>query len=178
MQKQYSQYKRCNQCGYEDIRTISKLIAAFDASREWRDECPKCHSLAVKSSGCELPEIDEEIMLAWSEDNNLSFSQQDEDLMLAEYDYLNILLKYIDNENTLKNKKATLLSTLCVLVYDNTPKEDGDDSDTMSHIAEEVLIELKRRIDIFSSIDTIFISNYLKEIVYPQLGLPLTIEQE
>jgi len=166
------QFKVCNSCGFEDTRDNSKLAAAFESTREWKDACPKCGSTEIKRAGWAQPELDEEQLLIWGKDESLSFSPQDEDILLAENENMNLLFKHVDNQSLLISKRSTILAALCVLLYDNTPDEESD-ADIDIKLGNSVLLGLKERIELFKILNTIYISDYIKKLVYPRLGLPL-----
>ncbi len=173
MSNLYSQYKICGSCGYEDQREVSAEIAAFEERRKWNEACPKCGSLKVTASGEAIPEPTKELMEIWSKDDSLSFYEQDEDICLAEEDNLELLLEFLDSNKTLPSKRSILLSTLCILVHDNVPEEE-DDPDIKIELANKVAGELKKRMDLFVELDTSLIMDYIKELAYPRIGVPIT----
>lgn len=172
MSNKYSQSKICNKCGHEDSRENSKCVAAFESTRMWESPCPICQSIEIENAGWELPDLDEEIMLLWCDDESLYLSDQDEDILMAEEMNIDLLFNFLDNDNIKPSKRAVILSALCVLVFDNTSDEE-EDLDINPEIAIKVIHGLKGRISIFASMDTDYIMDYIKEVVYPQLGLSL-----
>ncbi|TQV65557.1 hypothetical protein FKG94_28605 [Exilibacterium tricleocarpae] len=173
MSNLYSQYKVCSLCGHEDQRGISAEIAAFEERRKWTEACSKCGNQEVSSSGVALPELTKELMEIWSRDDSLSFYEQDEDICLAEANNIELLLEFLDSNNTLASKRSMLLATLCVLIHDNVPDDEQDDSDINIEVANRVAGELKKRIELFVELDTSLIMDYIKELAYPQIGVPL-----
>ena len=171
MSNLYSQYKVCSSCSHEDNREIPAEIAAFEELRKWVVACPKCGSLETTISGVTIPAPTREIMAVWASDNSLSFYEQDEDICLAEEDNIEIILEFLDSNTTLPTKKSILLATLCVLIHDNVPEDD--DSEVDIDIANRVTRELKKRIKLFDELDTDLIMDYVKELAYPQIGVPL-----
>ncbi|WP_179957859.1 hypothetical protein, partial [Exilibacterium tricleocarpae] len=86
---------------------------------------------------------------------------------------IELLLEFLDSNNTLASKRSMLLATLCVLIHDNVPDDEQDDSDINIEVANRVAGELKKRIELFVELDTSLIMDYIKELAYPQIGVPL-----
>jgi hypothetical protein len=170
----YNQFKMCDECGYEDQREIPAEIAAFAKRREWTSACPKCGSEEIASGGVEIPAPTRELMEVWAKDTSLLFYEQDEDLCLADEANIALLLEFLDSNTTLPSKRSKLLSTLCILIYDNAPEKPEDAPYNNSEIANSVTAELKQRIRLFAELDTRLIMDYIKKRVYPRIGIPLT----
>ena len=166
------QFKVCKQCGYEDTRENTKLVAAFESTRVWKNACPKCGSLESERAGCAIPALDNEILEIWGKDDSLYFSDQDEHLLLAEEENIDLLLKFIDDKSLPESKRSTLLEALCVLVFDHT-LNDENDHDIKPEIGNKVVDELINRIELFENLTTNDISEYIQEVVFPRLGLPV-----
>lgn len=173
MSNLYNQYKVCGSCGHEDQREISTEIAAFEERRKWTAACPKCGSRETVNSGVTLPELTRELMEIWAKDESLSFYEQDEDVCLAEEDNIEFMLEFLDSNKTLPSKRSMLLAALCVLIHDNVPEDEGDDPDINIEVANRVAGELKKRIELFVELDTSLIMDYIKELAYPKIGVPL-----
>ncbi|WP_179957860.1 hypothetical protein, partial [Exilibacterium tricleocarpae] len=92
---------------------------------------------------------------------------------LAEANNIELLLEFLDSNNTLASKRSMLLATLCVLIHDNVPDGEQNDSDINIEVANRVSGELKKRIELFVELDTSLIMDYIKELAYPQIGVPL-----
>lgn len=169
----YSQYKTCSSCEHEDQRKIPAEIAAFEELRVWNDACPKCGGKETINSGVALPDPTRELMNIWANSESLSFYDQDEDICLAEEGNIELLLEFLDSSATLPSKRSILLATLCVLIHDNVPEDEEYDPDINTAIAHRVGEELKNRIGLFVELDTSLIMGYVKEIAFPQIGVPL-----
>ncbi|WP_130733904.1 hypothetical protein [Flavobacterium sp. J27] len=96
---------------------------------------------------------------------------------MAELKHLKLLLSGIDNSDFLLSKRATLLETLCVLLYDYSfPMEE---TITKEEENEREIIALKIRPELLKRKEKIkklgieygFIDDYIKEVVFPQLDL-------
>lgn len=170
MNKTYTQSKVCRKCGHEDTRENTKCVAAFESTRVWRSPCPICQSTEVNGASDEFPPLDEDIMALWCNDESLFLLDQDEDIVMADAQNIDLLFKFLDNDNLLPSKQETILSALCVLVYDNTP-DDEEDLDIDAEIAKKVIDGLKQRIALFADMNEHYPMDYIREVVYPQLGL-------
>ncbi|WP_041324065.1 hypothetical protein [Saccharophagus degradans] len=173
MSEKYWQYRTCKNCGFEEQRENEKLVAAFESTRKWESMCPNCGVKNVERAGWAIPDLDSELLRVWGKDESLQFDQQDEDILLAEEDNIELLLNGVDSKELLHSKRSTLLAALCVLVYDHTPEGDEEDPDVKPEISAKVTAELKDRMHLFNELDTVYISEYIKEVVYPRLGIPL-----
>ncbi len=111
----------CKNCKHESIFELSKTEAAFDLveNKLWNLPCEKCSSTEKSSLGTNKPTIDEELMEQWATQEELQFLDQDEDLYIAVVDNIDMIIHFLDAENTLPAKKIVLLDALCVLLYDN-----------------------------------------------------------
>lgn len=90
---------------------------------------------------------------------------QDEELLLAEEQYLDMILQVLDTVPISEHKRDLLMDALCVIVYDNTTE---DDSQTKDKLKEKVIQELNKRQDKLKLADN-WIADYIKKVVYPQL---------
>jgi len=174
MAEKYWQYRTCKSCGYEEQRENEKLITAFESTRKWDSTCPNCGEKNVERSGWALPDLDGELLSVWGKDESLRLDQQDEDILLAEEANIDLLLHGVSSKELLPSKRSTLLAALCVLIYDHTPEDEEDNSHMNPDISSRVVAELKTRIHLFHELDTEYISEYIKEVAYPRLGIPLT----
>ena len=69
------------------------------------------------------------------------------------------------------SKKAVILSSICVLVYDNLPENENEDRDEKAlNKAVEIL---KRNIEVLNEINEDYICDYIKEKVYPRINRKL-----
>lgn len=169
----YWQYRTCKSCGFEEQRQNDKFVAAFESTRKWDTDCPNCGEKDVDRAGWAIPGLDDELLHLWGQDESLSFSDQDEDILLANEDNIELLLEGIESSNLLLSKRSILLAALCVLIYDHTPIDEEDDPEMKLELSAKLISELKSRIHLFHELDTVYISDYIKEVVYPRLGLSL-----
>lgn len=116
----------CKNCKHESIFELSKTEVAFDLleNKLWNLPCEKCSSTEKSSLGTNKPTIDEELMEQWATQEDLKFLDQDEDLYIAEVDNIDLIIYFLERENTLPSKKNVLLDALCVLLYDNVGDEE------------------------------------------------------
>gem|GEM_PF-5323657 len=120
MEVMYRLWWDCADCDAENELQLSKFEAAFlesaNAATELR--CKKCGSLNHESRTSELPEIDEEILDAWSSNNELCFSSEDEDMFMDGLQF-SMLTRYYRSEKTTKLKRKALLAAIMIKVYDD-----------------------------------------------------------
>jgi hypothetical protein len=119
--EQYEQSRTCDNCSYEETRLLDKLSAAFEQTRAWGEPCPKCGSRDFSES-CSTPALSRSILQVWASNDELHFSQQDEDLVIASRDNLELILEFLDSPSTNISKRRVLASVLYVLWYDSYPK--------------------------------------------------------
>ncbi|ATA90109.1 hypothetical protein CGC58_10480 [Capnocytophaga stomatis] len=150
----YTVTKTC-QCGNKDSFPLTKIEAAFelfDDKRLWKETpCSKCGSTKTVSVSHSFPKIDQELFTIWSENPDYYFIEQDEDLMLAEMDNLDLLLDAFDNPSFPTEKKYVVVSALCVLLYDNRKLPDGkyskEEKQEILENQSRILFELQKRKD-------------------------------
>lgn len=174
--------RTCKNCQNIDELEITEREAAFEEIRSqkelnWNTPCKKCNSTSCTSLS--YPFVNyykKEIFEEWKYNEKLHFYCQDEDIILADIDNLDNILEGIDNEKTLFCKKSILLETLCVLLYDNTFYSDEFNMDEEAdrklnaEILRPELIKRKDKIEKLG-IDLGYISDYIKEVVFPQIGI-------
>jgi hypothetical protein len=92
--------------------------------------------------------------------------EQDEDLLIAEEKYIEIILDLIDNCKILNEKKIVLIQALCTIVYDNLKNKANKGKFERQLLIDKVVYELKKRreqvLDVRASI-----FGYIKDIVLP-----------
>jgi predicted nucleic-acid-binding Zn-ribbon protein len=167
----YEQTKTCSKCGFTERRQIDKYIAAFESTREWTSPCTQCKSTSFKSSSGTIPLPDTDLLKIWSESNDLMFLDQDEDILLAEADNFNLLSRFVQDVSFKPSKREILLSAICVLLYDNTPEVSSETEECDLAIAEKVRKFLISNKSLFDELDTNYIDDYIKKVVYPQIGI-------
>ena len=111
-----------------------------------------------------MPNLDQEIMEAWIADENLNLMDQDEDIILASKENLELLKAYVVRDDALSDKRQMLLSGLCVLVYESDETEDAQ-------TLEDAIKFLKNNRYLFEEIGDGAIFGYIKKVVYPKIGL-------
>ena len=148
---EYKLTRTCQSCQHIEELYIEKRAAAFDLIKigdSIGHTCSNCKKTAFSYSR-EMPEIDEELLIEWASNNNLFLLEQDEDLILADVHYLDFIFNVIDMPQTLDNKRATLFSALCTIVYDEV---DENISGTNSPTVKEILQFLSQRKEILLSL--------------------------
>lgn len=171
----YEQKRRCKDCGNEDIRLLTKREAAFEQTRnvwQFRNEgCSKCNSKQCQSISSPALDLDEQILDEWCCSEHLDFSQQDESIILADIDNLQLIVKAIDKNHFTNGKKEVLLESLCILLYDNIYKSEeftNIEEFERKNLASKILPELKRRKELILDLDN-YLLDYVKEVVFPLL---------
>ncbi|RUT00784.1 hypothetical protein DSM106972_071930 [Dulcicalothrix desertica PCC 7102] len=119
--EQYEQSRTCDSCGYEEKRLLDELSAAFEQTRAWGEPCPQCGSTEFSESAS-MPGLSRSVLSIWATNDGLSFSQQDEDLVIASRDNLELILEFLDSPSTHIWKRRVLASALHVLWYNAYPK--------------------------------------------------------
>lgn len=144
----------------------SKRQAAFELfdEGELMSDCGKCGKSTFESA-FEIPELDELLFNEWATDPELHLMPQDEELLIADEKYLDLILNALDNLELDKHKRDLLMDALCVIVYDNSHEENESPN---IELREIVLGELRKRRDKLELADD-WIMDYIKELVYPQL---------
>jgi hypothetical protein len=173
---EYKLTRTCKGCKNVDLTILTKIEAAFelyDSNVIWKTPCSKCGSENCESIGCNTPTLDKELLDIWGNDSELFLMEQDQELLLAEYDYFPMLLKAIDESKYLKTKINVLIEAICILLYDNivAPEEySKKENKEREIIAKKVRPELiKRRNRIMEAGYSVM--DYIQEIVYPQIGI-------
>lgn len=123
----YTYRKVCLSCHYEGKKEFDKYRAAFS----WKEKkeflnkpCTRCgHELFSGSD--DIPKIDQDLMDEWLSDEGKFFSEQDEDLLIGDVFYLELILKNIDRDDVLLSKKLILFNSLLVIANDLIDDEGG-----------------------------------------------------
>ncbi len=150
--EQYILTRICK-CGYKEEFPLNRLEAAFGfpENKFWKMICPQCGKSQTDSVSYNTPKIDSDLFKIWSENENYQFSEQDEDILLAEMDYLELLLSAFDDKNFPIEKKVIVINALCVLLFDNIKlkgeKYTEDEKHRMEVNRNIVLPELQKRRD-------------------------------
>lgn len=167
--KKYNIKRECSNCGQITEIEVSKRESAFDLydiNKSLGLVCNKC-KLTNFITYFDKPELDFELLKEWAKDPDLSLMEQDEDLIIAEAKYLEIILNVLDNEEILLQKNNILIEALCVIIYDNSVEgNEKPDNDLKKRVIEE----LNKRQDKLKLAEG-WIMDYIKVVVYPQLQI-------
>ena len=160
----FEQSRTCSDCESEETRKLEKLEAAFVQHTNWDEPCGGCGGTQFSTMSLPMPNLDQEIMEAWIADEDLNLMDQDEDIILASKENLELLKAYVVRDDALSDKRQMLLSGLCVLVYESDETEDAQ-------TLEDAIKFLKNNRHLFEEIGDGAIFGYIKKVVYPQIGL-------
>jgi len=111
--------------------------------------------------------LDYELLKEWAINPDLYLMEQDEELLLADGKYLDLILNILDTVSIPKHKTDLLMDALCIIIYDNSI-DDNDNQDI--DLKKKVIVELNKRLDKLKLADE-WIMDYIKDVVYPQLQL-------
>jgi predicted nucleic-acid-binding Zn-ribbon protein len=146
--QKYEQTRSCAKCGYEETRFLDELTAAFEETRAWSEPCSKCGSTDFSGGSNALPPLSSKQLEIWAINDELHFSQQDEDLILATPSNLELLLEFLDSPSTHIWQRRTLASALYILWYDAYP-QTGKSYLQNAEFAEKVALEINKRTSLF-----------------------------
>lgn len=166
--------KVCKNCGHEDSFPVSKKEAAFELYNYSKNPCSVCASKHWASMTHPKPDVDQELLDMWGNDAGLFFCIQDEEFILSEGRYHKLLLNAIDHSTYLKSKIDILLYSLCCLVYDNTVGEEeytDMENQKRKKIRNYMCAELRKRKERLADAED-HMWDYVKEVVFPLVGLP------
>ena len=174
----YELKRACKNCDNIDLIKVTKIEAAFelyDASKIYSTKCSNCDSNSLKYLEHAHPKLDQEILDLWGRNENYRVSPQDEEIILAEIENLNLITKAIDENNYLESKQTVLIQTLCVLLYDYTvePNENYNlTADERNKIIGQIRPELIKRKKKIKELEN-WVMGYVKLVVFPQLNLKI-----
>jgi hypothetical protein len=166
--------RTCESCGNPDNIYLTKKQKAFelyDFRKIWNSKCTVCQSTQCLSIGGYPIDLDKELLLEWSLDSNLHLMPQDEELLLAEEKYIDLMLDLIDNHKILHLKRCKLIESLCVIVYDNIVDRDSDIELVTKNerLIDRVCGELRKRKNLVLEADYLIL-DYMKKVVFPKIG--------
>ncbi len=109
------------------------------------------------------------------DDDYYYVSDQDQDIIFADEKFLDDILMILDNCKLDEARLTTLISALCIIIYDNTYIEEDNEEDEGYYnieLKERVIVELNKRIGLLKKVNNVgIIMPYIKDVVYPQLRI-------
>jgi hypothetical protein len=161
----YRQTRHCSNCGFKEERKISSLEAAFEHSRVWNTPCPKCGSTRSHGGTTEVPALSAEQLATWAGNKDIVFFSQDENILLARPESLELLLQCLDDPRTLRSKRKVLLAALFVIIYDRLAPERKDPL-----VVGRVVAALRERRGMIAELGTRHIAGHTLKRVRPAIG--------
>ncbi len=161
--------RTCLACGQEGAIRVSRREAAFglvDIHQILGKQCPNCGANTF-STVQTLVNLDETLLKEWATNEDLHLTPQDEELLLADELYLNLILLALDHFSVVDQKRNILLEALCIIVYDNSLKDNSHKDEALKQRVIKALNERKAQLKLADD----WIMDYIKEVVYPQLTL-------
>ncbi|PVD49338.1 hypothetical protein DC498_25565 [Terrimonas sp.] len=165
--KTYKIERTCTVCHHVEKLFVTKREAAFelfDIDKTLGQKCSNCSSTTF-TTAYERPNLDLDLLKEWAINSDLYLMPQDEELLLADEQYLDMILQVLDNITIPDHKRDLLMDALCVIVYDNTNEDNSQRDDQLK---KRVIGELNKRQDKLRLADD-WIMDYIKDVVYPQL---------
>jgi hypothetical protein len=163
----YKIERTCSLCGHSEELIVTKREAAFelfDINKALGQTCKKCSSTSF-TTAYQRPDIDFDLLKEWATNSDFYLMPQDEELLLADEQYVSMILQVLDTISIPEHKRDLLMDALCVIVYDNT---NNDNSHRDEQLKKKVIEELNKRQDKLKLADN-WIMDYIKDVVYPQL---------
>ena len=117
------------------------------------------------------PALSEELLEVWAYDEGLTFSSQDEDLLLGCASAFPLLTKFVQRCNVSKHKRGVLLSALCIIVFDDAEDNGEHKVGHSRDIGESAIHFLTHHRELFNEIGDECTYDYVKEVVYPLIGM-------
>ena len=160
-------YIRTCECGNIREIKVSKKEAAFRLKdREiFNLKCEKCGKIRLKLLSREHPDLDKELLLEWVAHEDYAFMSQDEELILADVDNIDLILDVLDNYKILSFKRNILIQALCVIIYDNS-RSQTKNLEIVNRVATELY---KRKQDVLAAQEGI--TDSIKAVVFPIIGI-------
>lgn len=163
----YKVERTCTVCGHTEQLIVTKREAAFelfDVDKALGQGCKNCSSTTFTTS-YQRPDLDLDLLKEWATNSDLCLMPQDEELLLADEQHVDMILEVLDTISIPNHKRNLLMDALCVIVYDNTNK---DNSQRDEQLKRRVIKELNKRQDKLKLADS-WIMDDIKDVVYPQL---------
>jgi hypothetical protein len=161
----------CGNCGNSDVFDFTKREIAFNLysmKKIFDTPCTQCASTENAHLHIKAFTLDNTLLLEWAGNEELHLSHDDE-LFLGDKEYLEQILDLVDHHEILPIKRHIIFEALCVMIYDQLINDEKPDL----ALAEHVKAELLKRRDQFLEADRL-IMPYIKEVVYPFLGMEFT----
>ncbi|HRO98974.1 MAG TPA: hypothetical protein PLN54_06015 [Flavobacteriales bacterium] len=95
---------------------------------------------------------------------------QDEELVLANEEYLETMLNILDNELGLPHKRGVIIEAMCVMAYDNLNTINNTPSPEQAGRANRVLQELTKRKSLVLTHKNL-VMDYVQKEVFPRLDI-------
>lgn len=161
-------------------RELSDREAAFVELSRWREfwdlACSACGSKKCASVGMPALTLTASLLDEWGQDPALSVNEQDEEIILADPQYLPLILRGMESPSYLDSKKRVLLEALCVMLYDAINEDDEyteEENKSRRAVAEKVRPELLKRTYLLLRPEQ-WIGSYVREVIFPYLGIQKT----
>ncbi len=110
--------------------------------------------------------------MEWASDASLYLMSQDEEILLANEEYLGTMLDILDNELGLPHKRGIIIEAMCVMVYDNMNTINNTPSPDRAQRAERVLEELAKRKSLVLTYKNM-VMGYVQQVVFPRLDIAI-----
>jgi hypothetical protein len=156
--------RQCKKCKHRQRYDYPKREVAFGLHDDDIFICSKCNCDSSDYGETHCNKLDDDIMSEWIINPDVYLLEQDEELYLADMNYLDLLLKYLDDNQILPAKKVILLEALCVIMYDAV--KNNTDKEHINRLRDELIKRKQLLLDLKESIMT-----YLTDVVYPFLEL-------
>lgn len=172
--QQYEISRNCAICGQRDVVFVTKIEAAFDLKHAeiQNQACSRCG--ATKSNGMsrEIPPLDKELLDIWAQHDDYYFLEQDEDLLLADNENLDLILEAIDQNVYSKGHMALLVDILLLIIYQNITPDGalGKAAKMQREFYEQALVKAIKRKEVIQQFNH-SPENYVAAAVYPRLGI-------
>lgn len=164
------QYRKACKCGNVDYITATKAEVAFDLKMEEvaKIACSKCGSKKIYNIDAPKPQIDEELLRIWIRNEDYLFTEQDEELILAQYpENIPLYASYLDSEHVSDYKKGMLIEVLLVMLYERVLNKEEIPTD---EVTSKLIHILKQRVDVVSRYG-LYGWDYIQKVCYPIIGL-------
>ena len=174
--KDYKVERVCRNCDYTDVFPLSKEEAAFglyNARQIWETPCSECGSSDAKVTSLIGPKIDESLLKLWGENQDYTFDEQDEEIILAEANNYRIILRFIDEKKLSDKKMTILICSLCILLYDSigyNKRYTQEENKERKALIENLLPELRNRKTVVYAVKN-NLAEYIKHAIFPLLDL-------